>query len=102
MTDSLTAMLRAHTIKGEEYLAARRAQKAKATQRPLNEHEAYCLAHAAYFTSVRWEANAQGRRSAQRMEHATLEAAKAAGNGDGRTMIYAITVDGRDAHIANV
>lgn len=62
-------------------------------------HEQYCIDNAAYFTAVRWAA--RGKR--ERVECPTLEAARAvaAKHGDRRTMIYAVTADGRDAHIEN-
>ena len=61
-------------------------------------HERHCFENAAYFTAVR------GRRPRQRTrtEHATFDEARAQGTGDGRTMIYAITAEGRDAHICNI
>lgn len=54
-------------------------------------------ARAAYFTAVRglgWKR--------QRSEHATKAEAIAVGRGDGRTMIYAVTDEGRSAHLCNV
>ncbi len=67
--------------------------------KPRNPHEIYCLENAAYFTAVRWAP----RRKLTRIECPTLDAAraKAAEYGDGRTMIYAVTADGRDAHVEN-
>lgn len=64
-----------------------------------NSHEADCLAKAALFTACR------GRtpRQRTRREFPDLAAARAyaAEFGDGRTMIYAVTAEGRFAHIEN-
>jgi len=61
-------------------------------------HEAFCLANAASFTAVR----GMGARRT-RVDCATLDEARAiaARHGDRRTMIYAITAEGRSAHIEN-
>ena len=63
----------------------------------MTTHEAKCLAEADHFTAVR------GRNpfTRTRSRHATLEEAQAAGLGDGRTMIYAVTATGSAAHICN-
>lgn len=62
-------------------------------------HETYCLENAAYFTAVRWKPLGK----VTRIECPTIEAAReeAKKYGDGRTMIYAVTAEGRDAHIEN-
>lgn len=65
----------------------------------MTAHEEFCLAAAAHFVAAR------GRTPTQRTREtfATLDLAKAyaAGHGDGRTMIYAITASGNSAHILN-
>lgn len=65
----------------------------------LNPLEQNVLAHAAYFTAIR------GRSPLDRIRRQfdSIEAARAfaAEFGDGRTMIYAVTSAGRDAHICN-
>ena len=65
-----------------------------------NTHEEFCFNNAAYFTACR------GRRTMgtfSKLEFATFDAAQhyARLQGDGRTMIYAVTANGRDAHICN-
>ena len=66
----------------------------------LTPHEAYCLENASYFTALRG-----GLRGQQRIRHVAktmAEAEEFAGRyNDGRTMIYAVTAEGRDAHIKN-
>ena len=66
---------------------------------PMTGHEASCLAAADHFVAVR--GRTPGDRS--RETFATLAAAEAfaATFGDRRTMIYAVTVEGRSAHITN-
>ena len=64
----------------------------------LNEYEAKCLQDAVSFTAVR------GRGyNRTRAEFATYDDAveHAAGFGDNRTMIYAVTGAGMTAHITN-
>ena len=65
----------------------------------LTSHEAFCLANAARFVAVR------GRtpRDRTRAEFDCLEAARefAGKQGDGRTMIYAVTAMGNSAHLEN-
>lgn len=72
--------------------------RATKTKQPTG-HEIACLANAAYFVAIR------GRRPADRIrrEVPTIDDARAfaAEFADGRTMIYAVTADGRDAHIEN-
>ncbi|MFT6772457.1 MAG: hypothetical protein ACJA1L_000161 [Paracoccaceae bacterium] len=63
----------------------------------MTGHEKFCLENAVHFTAVRG-LPFQRTRSA----HPTLEDAKAAATGDGRTMIYAVTAAGHSAHICNV
>lgn len=64
-----------------------------------NPHAEFCFKNASHFTAVR------GLRpqSRTRVEFKTFEdaCAYAAEIGDKRTMIYAVTTDGRDAHICN-
>lgn len=64
-----------------------------------NPHEEFCLAQATHFVAAR------GRTPTQRTREtfATLPEALifAAGHGDGKTMIYAITALGNSAHITN-
>ena len=64
----------------------------------LNEYETKCLDNAETFTAVR---GFGARRT--REDFASLADAEkyAAGFGDGRTMLYAVTRDGMSAHIAN-
>ena len=66
---------------------------------PMTGHEANCLAAADHFVAVR------GRtpRDRIRKTFATLADAEAfaATFGDRRTMIYAVTAEGRSAHIKN-
>jgi len=65
----------------------------------MTPHEKHCFENAAYFTTVR------GRSPVNREKHRhlTFEQAQeyAKSWGDGRTMIYAVTGSGRDAHICN-
>jgi hypothetical protein len=65
----------------------------------MTAYEQHVLSQAAHFTAVR----GRNPRERTRVQFATIEAAKAyaAGFGDGRTMIYAVTDGGRDAHICN-
>lgn len=67
----------------------------------MTPHEKHCLDNAAYFTTVRGMSPMSPAREKHR--HLTLEQAKeyAQSWGDGRTMIYAVTGSGRDAHICN-
>jgi hypothetical protein len=66
----------------------------------LTAFDQHCFDNAILFTAVR------GRRPADRtrVEFDTLEEAKAYGRSfaDGRTIIYAVTVKGRSAPIANI
>ena len=66
---------------------------------PTTAHESFCLEHASHFVAVR------GRTPANRTrrEFPTLAVARAyaAAHGDGRTMIYAVTEHGNNAHIKN-
>ena len=64
----------------------------------LNSHQVHCLANASYFTAVRVSG-----RNRSREQFPTIEDARAYGRGfgDRRTMIYAVTAEGRDAHIEN-
>ena len=64
----------------------------------LNDHEAFCLNNAAHFTAIRHAFRARERREFPSLDEARTYAASF---GDGRTMIYAVTADGRDAHIEN-
>ena len=66
--------------------------------RPLNTHEAACLANAVSFTAVRGRAVARVRHDFPCMADAL---AYASGFGDGKTMIYAVTDTGSSAHITN-
>lgn len=65
----------------------------------LNDNEKSCLDNASYFTAVR------GRTASQRTrkQFDTLADAEkfASEFGDGRTMIYAVSVSGMSAHIGN-
>jgi hypothetical protein len=65
----------------------------------MTGHEANCLAAADHFVAVR------GRtpRDRSRETFATLELAEAFATtfGDRRTMIYAVTAEGRSVHIKN-
>ena len=65
----------------------------------MTGHEANCLAAADHFVTVR------GRtpRDRSRETFSTLELAEAFATtfGDRRTMIYAVTAEGRSAHIKN-
>ena len=65
----------------------------------LTSHEQFCLDTADYFTAIRGRTPA----SRTRKEFATIDEAAeyAAGFGDGKTMIYAITETGNSAHICN-
>ncbi len=71
----------------------------QAAIKPLTNHEEFCLKNATHFVAAR------GRTPATRTrEHfATLPEAQAFGAaiGDGRTMIYAVTILGLSAHITN-
>lgn len=66
----------------------------------LNAHQAKVLENAAYFTAVRGAVSASWR---VKREFKTIDEARAFARtfGDGRTMIYAVTAEGRDAHIEN-
>lgn len=66
----------------------------------LNEYEQDCFNRAAYFTACR------GKRSIGTFVKKTFDTFDAAQHyarlqADGRTMIYAVTAQGRDAHICN-
>lgn len=65
----------------------------------LDNHQAYCLSHAIYFTAIR------GRNPISRIrrEFPSLDEACAYGAsfGDGRTMIYAVTKRNSHDHIMN-
>jgi len=71
----------------------------KTAMKPLTTHEEFCLKNAAHFVAAR------GRtpRDRTRQQFATLPEAQAFGAaiGDGRTMIYAVTILGHSAHIIN-
>lgn len=69
------------------------------TRRPLNAHEQTCLDRAAYFTAVR----GRSPRNRIRETFKSLDAARAfaATHADGKTMLYAVTEEGRFAHIEN-
>lgn len=65
-----------------------------------NDHERHCFENAVYFTVCR------GRRpNLDRWEYPTFVGAliwaEYYGGTDGRSMIYAVTAEGRDAHICN-
>lgn len=60
------------------------------------DYEASIEARAAYFTAVR----GMGAKRI-RTEHESKAAAIATSPGDGRTMIYAVTPEGRFAHLCN-
>lgn len=68
------------------------------TSKELNSHQQHCLDNAAYFTAVRVSGRTRSREEFPKIEDAR---AYSEGFGDGRTMIYAITAQGRDAHIEN-
>ena len=61
-------------------------------------HERNCLANAVSFTAVRGRGAQRNRQ-----DFASFDAAKAYATeqGDGRTMIYAVTANGSSAHITN-
>ena len=65
----------------------------------LNSHENYCMENADHFTAVR------GRtiRDRTKSKFKTMQDAEhfAASFGDGRTMIYAVSVNGNAAHVKN-
>ena len=65
----------------------------------LTTHEEFCLKNVAHFVAAR------GRtpRDRTRQQFPTLPEAQAFGAsiGDGRTMIYAVTILGHSAHITN-
>lgn len=64
-----------------------------------NSNEDHCLKNAEHFTAVRGRA-AKDRIKAQfKTMHDAEEFASSFG--DGRTMIYAVCIDGRSAHIRN-
>lgn len=62
-------------------------------------HEAFCLAHADHFVAVRGSKPATRIRA--RFDRIDQAEAFAATFGDRRTMIYAVTAEGRSAHIKN-
>jgi hypothetical protein len=65
----------------------------------LTPHEQNILDNATCFTAVRGR---QVRNRTRLVFPSMAEAvAYAKGYGDGRTMIYAVTAEGRDAHIRN-
>lgn len=67
--------------------------------KPLTSHEQHCLDNAVKFSAVR------GAKPATRVrrEFPTIDEARAfaAEFGDGRTMIYAVTILGLSGHIEN-
>jgi hypothetical protein len=65
----------------------------------LTGHEAFCLSNADHFVACRGR-SAAGRT---RATFPTLAEAEtyAAAFGDRRTMVYAVTAEGRSAHIKN-
>jgi len=65
-----------------------------------NPHEEYCFNNAAYFTACRGN---RIQQTFKRIEFDSFDAAVNYGRqkNDGRTMIYAVTAQGRDAHICN-
>ena len=70
---------------------------AKSTE--ITGHEALCLAAADHFIACRGLKPAS--RIRERFERIDQAEAFAAGFGDRRTMIYAVTAEGRSAHIKN-
>jgi hypothetical protein len=70
----------------------------KTKTQTLNPHQEHCLQNAAYFTGVRVCGRTRSRETFQTIEDARKYGQ---GFGDRRTMVYAITADGRDAHIEN-
>lgn len=71
----------------------------------LMPHEAAILADAEYFTAIRKQPQVMaGRNPYIRREFADQAAAMvyAKGIGDGRTMIYAVSSEGRSAHLMNI
>lgn len=61
-------------------------------------HEAAIRESAAYYTTARF----LGRGQFAKARHSTLAEARAAGSGDGRTMVYAVDAAGRSAWVENV
>jgi len=66
----------------------------------LNAHEQHCFDNAAHFVAVRGRV----RSTRTRKTFANFQSAEnyGAAFGDGKTMVYAVTSEGRDAHVANV
>jgi len=66
----------------------------------LNAHEQHCFDNAAHFVAVRGRI----RSTRTRETFANFEDATKYGRtfADGKTMIYAVTEAGREAHIVNV
>lgn len=65
----------------------------------LTDYEKMVLADAEYFTAVRGrDPSTRIRKRFDTLDEATMFG----GNGDGRTMVYAVTAQGRSAHICNV
>lgn len=64
----------------------------------IDDFEQHCRDRAAYWTAVRGRAH---NRTRETFENYHLAREYAAGFGDGRTMLYAVTLEGRSAHIEN-
>ena len=67
--------------------------------KPMTGHEAFCLAKADHFVAVRGRTPCD--RSRETFATLALAEAFAATFGDRRTMVYAVTAEGRSAHIKN-
>ena len=65
----------------------------------LTSHEAFCLANADHFVACRDRGPAG--RTRETFPTMTEAEAFAVGFGDRRTMVYAVTAEGRSAHIKN-
>ena len=65
----------------------------------LTSHEAFCLAKADHFVAC-WGRGPAGR-TRETFPTVTEAEAFAVGFGDRRTMVYAVTAEGRSAHIKN-
>jgi len=65
----------------------------------LTSHEAFCLAKADHFVACRGRTPLD--RSRETFATLALAEAFAATFGDRRTMVYAVTAEGRSAHIKN-